>query len=406
MWLARMPLILERLNEANRVLGHAYQASFLARFAETKQEAEELVNQVQHHIDRLDPRAKVDAQILVGSALYYVSRNDEALQVTRDAASTALALNDQRERARSLNNLGLMLLHVYDAEVAAIFEPLRDAVEKTGSWRFSHVSHWMQATYYALEGNLEAARSAQALQLAITPTETSQKAKLVHLHRHSENLCRLLSNDLSLIINDFITQGLPRPRDASYEILIDAAAAYALGLNFVECEKLLRQAEKLREAFSVLEFRSTVPAQFVEIIALCSVGKWQQARRLCDRQDWMAPTLQVLRHPLTRFCDGPPFVGVAEALIPCFGQPYVGLAAQLAKLVLDHRCENGVELTLTLAEMEVLRLLGLGKSNKEIAAARSRSVETVKRQVASVYQKLGVENRTSAVAVARSRGLL
>jgi DNA-binding NarL/FixJ family response regulator len=56
--------------------------------------------------------------------------------------------------------------------------------------------------------------------------------------------------------------------------------------------------------------------------------------------------------------------------------------------------------------MEVLRLLGLGKSNKEIAADRSRSVETVKRQVASLYQKLGVENRTGAVAVARSRGLL
>jgi len=30
----------------------------------------------------------------------------------------------------------------------------------------------------------------------------------------------------------------------------------------------------------------------------------------------------------------------------------------------------------------------------------------VKRQVASIYHKLGVENRTAAVAVARTRGLL
>jgi DNA-binding NarL/FixJ family response regulator len=30
----------------------------------------------------------------------------------------------------------------------------------------------------------------------------------------------------------------------------------------------------------------------------------------------------------------------------------------------------------------------------------------VKRQVASLFRKLGVENRTSAVAIARERGLL
>jgi DNA-binding NarL/FixJ family response regulator len=70
------------------------------------------------------------------------------------------------------------------------------------------------------------------------------------------------------------------------------------------------------------------------------------------------------------------------------------------------RAKGAEKPSLTPAEMEVLRLLALGKSNKEIAAARSRSVETVKRQVASLYQKLGVESRTGAAAVARSRGLL
>jgi DNA-binding NarL/FixJ family response regulator len=61
---------------------------------------------------------------------------------------------------------------------------------------------------------------------------------------------------------------------------------------------------------------------------------------------------------------------------------------------------------LTTAEMEVLHLIATGKSSKEIANARSRSVETVNRQVASIFKKLGVENRTSAVAVARERGIL
>jgi DNA-binding NarL/FixJ family response regulator len=61
---------------------------------------------------------------------------------------------------------------------------------------------------------------------------------------------------------------------------------------------------------------------------------------------------------------------------------------------------------LTPAEKDVLRLLGLGNSNKEIASLRKRSEQTIKRQVAYVYRKLGVENRTRAVAVARERGLL
>ena len=47
-----------------------------------------------------------------------------------------------------------------------------------------------------------------------------------------------------------------------------------------------------------------------------------------------------------------------------------------------------------------------GKSNKEIASVRKRSEETIKRQLSSLYKKLGVESRTSAVAVARERGLL
>jgi len=56
--------------------------------------------------------------------------------------------------------------------------------------------------------------------------------------------------------------------------------------------------------------------------------------------------------------------------------------------------------------MDVLRLIAVGKSNKEIASARKRSEETIKRQVASLYKKLGVENRTSAAAVARERGII
>lgn len=57
-------------------------------------------------------------------------------------------------------------------------------------------------------------------------------------------------------------------------------------------------------------------------------------------------------------------------------------------------------------EQEVLRLLGAGRSNKEIARALHLSENTVKTHLAKVYGKLGVGRRTEALAVALQRGLL
>jgi DNA-binding NarL/FixJ family response regulator len=68
--------------------------------------------------------------------------------------------------------------------------------------------------------------------------------------------------------------------------------------------------------------------------------------------------------------------------------------------------QHMTEVPLTEAEIEVLRLLALGRSNKEIASTRLRSAETIKRQVSSIYKKLSVDNRTGAVAIAREHGLL
>ena len=62
--------------------------------------------------------------------------------------------------------------------------------------------------------------------------------------------------------------------------------------------------------------------------------------------------------------------------------------------------------SLTAREKEVLQMLGLGKSNKEIAAQLKISEHTVKFHVASVLGKLGAATRTQAVSIAMRRGLI
>lgn len=62
--------------------------------------------------------------------------------------------------------------------------------------------------------------------------------------------------------------------------------------------------------------------------------------------------------------------------------------------------------TLTPRELDVLRLIVVGRANKEIAAALDVSEETVKTHVSHVLAKLEVENRVQAIAEALRRRLV
>jgi DNA-binding NarL/FixJ family response regulator len=57
-------------------------------------------------------------------------------------------------------------------------------------------------------------------------------------------------------------------------------------------------------------------------------------------------------------------------------------------------------------EMEVLEVLSLGRTNKEIAEQLSISPDTVKAHLDHIFEKLGASDRTAAVAEAFRRGLI
>jgi DNA-binding NarL/FixJ family response regulator len=68
--------------------------------------------------------------------------------------------------------------------------------------------------------------------------------------------------------------------------------------------------------------------------------------------------------------------------------------------------EEGLPEPLTGRERDVLRLLALGLSNREVAARLSLAEGTVKNYVTAILQKMGVRDRTQAAVRARELGLI
>jgi len=66
----------------------------------------------------------------------------------------------------------------------------------------------------------------------------------------------------------------------------------------------------------------------------------------------------------------------------------------------------GAKAELTGRELEVLCAVARGDRSKEIALRLGISERTVKAHLASVYNKLGVDSRAAAIAVAAQKGLL
>ena len=94
-----------------------------------------------------------------------------------------------------------------------------------------------------------------------------------------------------------------------------------------------------------------------------------------------------------------------EELVECIRQVHAGkvyLTTEIATKLIGAAPGD----RLTSRELEVLRLLAGGKTNKMIAASLSITEVTVKSHLQSIFRKLNVLSRTEAIAVASRRGLL
>ena len=101
---------------------------------------------------------------------------------------------------------------------------------------------------------------------------------------------------------------------------------------------------------------------------------------------------------LLKTAPGPELIETVRAV-------HAGLR-HLSREVAHRMTEFPVAAHLTPREMEVLKLLPRGLSNKEIATQLDVSETTAKWFVKNILQKLGVNDRTAAVTIALERGIL
>jgi len=78
------------------------------------------------------------------------------------------------------------------------------------------------------------------------------------------------------------------------------------------------------------------------------------------------------------------------------------LSSEVAAAIAEHATESA----LSPREIDILRLIAAGNTNKEIGTHLSMTEETVKSHMRNIFSKLGAKDRTHALAIGVKRGII
>jgi LuxR family maltose regulon positive regulatory protein len=172
------------------------------------------------------------------------------------------------------------------------------------------------------------------------------------------------------------------------------------------CLKVARQLQK--DAHKLGRNGVVLESLVLQSLASSALGNNELALQILERALSIAEPEEYLRI----FLDEGPAMAKLLYQVAQWGihREYVGYILSLFPPSRDSRQPAGdsqqlIE-PLSQRELEVLQLLAGGSSNKEVARKLFISLPTVKWHASNIYGKLGVRNRTQAVAKARALGLL
>jgi LuxR family maltose regulon positive regulatory protein len=201
-------------------------------------------------------------------------------------------------------------------------------------------------------------------------------------------------------------------RNAAINELLQAEYLAAIRLILAQ-----RQPEQALEMINFLQFlaekrgyqRRIIELLILKAIALHQTGTLDQALSALGEALSLAEPEGYQR---TFVDEGEPmakllYQAVTSEVSPVYAGRLLGVLTEESQSVRSpgNSPEEGLIEALSERELEVLQWIAAGLSNSEIAGRLYISLSTVKGHTAKIFGKLGVKNRTQAVAQARSLGL-
>ena len=322
------------------------------------------------------------AYIFHADALQQWNRLDEAL----DLALQGIRLSEQTETivALYLGYTLLMRIHLARGEMDAArlaFQEAEEALTKTYSpyRRDAYlIVHWVQ--FWLASGELERAMNWAQELAQHTGVQSSLAREREDVARARILLAQKMPTEALSLLEPLQVNAEKQERWSHViEMKVLQALAHHMRNEDQEALTVLTQAMQLAEPESYI--RSFVD-EGTAMMALLSRLREQ------ERKKGPTPYLDTL---LAAFSPE----GMTHKPLPTgSGQPRGRVLEQPLVEPLSER------------ELEVLHLVARGDSNQEIAEMLVIALDTVKRHVTHIFEKLGVNNRVQAVARARALGLL
>ena len=191
--------------------------------------------------------------------------------------------------------------------------------------------------------------------------------------------------------------------------LLPVQVEIALAADEVEeartaCLELLKLAEQYESRMlDAIVAHAEGAVALAEGDASAALGRLRHAQRIwleLDAPYEVARTRELIAHTCSALGDDEAGALELEAARELFES--LGAAPDLARMSAPAASKYG----LSMRELEVLRLVASGRSNREIAASLVISEHTVARHLQNIYSKLGLSSRSAATAFAFERELV
>jgi two-component system nitrate/nitrite response regulator NarL len=211
--------------------------------------------------------------------------------------------------------------------------------------------------------------------------------------------------DESTVVRVLVADDHPLFREALSRSIEESPRLEVIGLA-ASAPDATEQVERLRPDVAVLDLK--MPGDGREVLA--AITKLELPTRVLFLSEYV-DTASVLSAVsggasgyLAKGADGEV---IRDAILEVAeGRTALSTDAQQALLSGLKSREQAAHSSLTRRELEMLELLADGLSNADIAAQLFVSPETVKAHLRNLFAKLGVSDRTAAVAAALRKGLI